>query len=79
MEGFGGDNKWRTVSDPLKPLLNHSDCDGSIGPRPLKAIAPRLRAIVSKWPDGDYDKMMGGRLARDMAKCAKKNQRLNFR
>jgi hypothetical protein len=78
MQGFGGSGEWRNVRDPLKPLLNHSDCEGSIGPGPMKKIAPRLMEIVSKWPAGDYDKMMGERLARDMADCAKKNERLNF-
>jgi len=30
MEGFGGKTKWDTVKDPIKYLLNHSDCDGHL-------------------------------------------------
>ncbi len=80
MDGFGGSTSWSTIKDPLKPLLNHSDCDGSIGPGPMKKLAPRMIEIISKWqPQGyDHDRKAGLMLARDMLVLAKQGKRLKF-
>lgn len=51
MKGFGGDRDWSTVDTALKPLLDHSDCDGDMAPADCASVAPRLReAIDFLWP-----------------------------
>ena len=42
--------------DGLYPLLNHSDCDGELTPKELKQVIPRLKEIISKWPEEDRDR-----------------------
>lgn len=48
MIGFGGDTEWsiEQISDPLYPLLNHSDCDGSLSPKECALIAHGLSEII---------------------------------
>jgi hypothetical protein len=41
-----GTIKWETVTDDLKHLLNHSDCDGHITPTNCKKIAKRLKEVI---------------------------------
>ncbi len=66
MEGYGGEYKWEIISDPIKPLLTHSDCDGLLSPDVLFNVAQRLREIVSSWDDEDYDKFQAIELAEGM-------------
>jgi len=74
MEGFiENGRRWRSLPpDPIIGLLFHSDCDGELSPEECERIAPRLRELVSKWPDDDYDKMNALDLAIGMetAACA---------
>ncbi len=44
---------WDGVSDPLKHLLHHSDCDGSIALEHCAPIADRLQKILPLMLDGD--------------------------
>lgn len=80
MVGFGGDIPWSAVKDDIKWFLNHSDCEGSIGPSRCAKIAPRIRAIVKQWPDEvyDHDKSCALKLAKDMERLGKEGKRLNF-
>lgn len=55
--------------DPIEPLLNHSDCDGSLTPSQCRRVAPRLRELIASWSDDDYDKQMGLLLASAMEEC----------
>ena len=41
---------WKTVKDPIKYLLHHSDCEGTIGPKRCALIADRLEQIIAEWP-----------------------------
>src|SRR3546814_12914881 len=66
MEGFQrhGDDRprvsWNTVTTPLKPLLDHSDCDGELTPEECRQVAPRLREVVKAvWPGDCYDRQTG--------------------
>jgi len=77
MQGFGGDGSWLEVDDDLVPLLNHSDCDGSLSPEDCARVAPRLRELVSRW-EGGYDRDMGLRLAEIMELCVVWDRRLLF-
>lgn len=78
MTGFGGGNPWGMISDPVKPLLDHSDCDGILTPAECAQVAPRLRELVADWPDDDYDKVSALMLAEGMEKAAKNGENLEF-
>jgi hypothetical protein len=84
MEGFTRDSNvsnptsWDTIDDDIKVLLNHSDCDGELSPEECRKVAPRLREIVSPWPDDDFDKQQALLLADGMDKVAKNNEPLEF-
>jgi len=78
MIGFGGKIEWDTVKDPIKYLLNHSDCDGHLTPLRCKRVAPRLIELVSKWDNIDYDKKTALELAEGMLECAMVNKNLEF-
>jgi hypothetical protein len=74
------DPRYSKISkDPILPLLAHSDCDGDLGPEECKKVAPRLREIVSKWPDDDYDKEQALELADGMDAAAASSEPLKFR
>lgn len=71
---------WDKVDTPLKPLLNHSDCDGDLSPEECAQIAPRLREVVNAlWPDeNDYNRKSGLALAEGMERAAAAGERLEF-
>ena len=80
MKGFHEHGKpWAEYADEdLLPLLNHSDCDGQMTPAECERVAPRLREIVGRWEEGDYDRMMGERLAGFMERCIEADKPLVF-
>lgn len=78
MEGFGGSNSWDEIKDPTVPFIHHSDCDGKLAPEDCKAVAPRLREIVSAWPADDVDRLRAEELARGMDLAAERNEPLIF-
>jgi hypothetical protein len=83
MKGFGGEKRsWDTVNDPIKPFLNHSDCDGTLSPKDCAQIAPRLKELLAQWEPIDADAEHGIRhgaiLVRDMETCAKTGQSFIF-
>ncbi len=86
MVGFGGDRAWDTVTTALKPLLDHSDCDGEISPEDCATVAPRLREVIDAiWPEGviepgrgAYDRSTGLLLAEGMEAAAAAGEPLEF-
>lgn len=78
MAGFGGKRSWTTVKDSIKLLLNHSDCDGTLSLGQCRKIAPRLRKLVSSWPNDDYDKVNALELADGMEKAEQEGVVLEF-
>jgi hypothetical protein len=52
--------------DPITFFLSADDCGGELSPKLLKAIAPRMRDIVSEWEDGTPFKERGLMLAEAM-------------
>ena len=79
MRGFGdGYKSWDNIKDPIVPLLNHSDCDGKLGLREMKKIAPRLRELVELWGEDDWDRKQALILARDMEQCVERKIQLEF-
>ena len=71
-------NPWDVIKDPIKDLLDHSDCDGYLTPRQCRKIYPRLLELVKNWSDDDYDKQKAIELANGMKKAAFKLRRLEF-
>lgn len=71
---------WDTVLTPLKPLLDHSDCDGNLSPEDCAAIAPHLRKVVCEiWTNPDaYDRVSGLELADGMADAAAAGETFEF-
>lgn len=68
--------------DPIIPLLNHSDCDGSMTPSVCGKVAKRLREIVKTWDDSIdnvYDKEQALKLAKGMDWCCRNKKRLIFK
>lgn len=78
MAGFDGDQSWDTMNDDIKPLLNHSDCDGFLSPEVCKFVYPRLLQLISDWDDNDYDKQMGVELAKGMKTATERNEDFEF-
>lgn len=78
----GDDMHWDVPTgkptDPIAPLLLHSDCDGTMSPDECRSIAPRLRELVDGWPVDDYDRVMALRLAACMEDCARRDLTLQF-
>ena len=66
------------TGERIIPLLIHSDCDGYFMPSQCRKIAPRLRELVSKWPDGDGDKIQFLLLADGMDQAAQERKRFKF-
>lgn len=77
MDGFGGSVPW-AIDDAIVPLLNHSDCDGVLTPAECAMVAPRLRELISRWGEDDYDRQTGEQLADMMAECAAGGVDLEF-
>ena len=78
MQGFNGKRDWDEITTDLKPLLNHSDCDGELTPEECKQVGPRLYGIAMTWPEDDYDRRSALVLAEDMAKCVINDTSLEF-
>lgn len=78
MYGFGGEREWDTVNDPIKPLLDHSDCDGVLTPEECKLVYPRLEELIRDWDDEDYDKQQALELIEGMKYCIELDEDLEF-
>lgn len=82
MYGFGGSLQWDNIKDPLKHLLNHSDCDGHISPEHCKLIAGRLDEVYKtitddEDPTGDL-RMETAKFSKGAKKAAEKKENLLF-
>ena len=64
--------------DPIRILLNHSDCDGELTPDECRAVWPRLREMVKDWPEGDYDRIKALELSDGMLLAATLDEPLEF-
>lgn len=73
---------WDSVTTALKPLLDHSDCDGELSPEDCATVAPRLRKVIEAvWPAGfdySYDRRAGLLLAEGMEAAAAAGEPLEF-
>lgn len=79
MRGFkGGVIPFSEFDDDIIPLLDHSDCDGVLTTEECNRVAPRLRELVSSWPEQDFDKRKALSLADGMEYAFICNQPLEF-
>lgn len=78
MMGYGGDRSWDEIDDPIKPLLNHSDCDGVLTPEECKIVYPRLKELIKSWDDNNRDKQKAMELIKGMKLCVERNENLEF-
>jgi hypothetical protein len=87
MQGFGGDIPWDETTTPLRPFLDHSDCEDDISPEECAQVAPRLEEILLRWQakGGDplvsslaYDVQNGFALVRSMRRSAERGEPLEF-
>ena len=70
--------KWKTIKDPIKYLLNHSDCDGKLTVTECKKIVPRLRQLVENWDDLDGEKTRALKLTAGMETAIKEKKSFKF-
>lgn len=75
---------WDGVTTALRPLLDHSDCDGQLTPEECRQVAPRLREVIDAvWPDDvvgvdGYNRRAGLALAQGMDDAAAAGVPLEF-
>lgn len=77
---------WKGVTSPLRPLLDHSDCDGSLMPSTCAKMAPYLHTVVQNiWVDvidpdlsAQFFGQYGHQLADAMERAAAAGERLKF-
>ena len=78
MEGFGGTRSFDALPDDIRPLLDHSNCDGALSPEECSRIAPRLEALIrQKEETWDY-RDSGLSLVEGMKKAASQGESLTF-
>ena len=51
MEGFGGEISFDDMNHPIKPLLDHSDCDGQLSSSDLTSIVKGIDMILKDFDD----------------------------
>lgn len=82
MKGFGGQKSWElpngSPATSLAPLLRHSDCEGFLASYDCASVLPRLRHIVSGWPEDDYDTQQAWALIAGMEHAASHGCALEF-
>ncbi len=80
MHGFTGDKgrPWSEESSAIVSLLDHSDSDGEMTAEKCAEVWPRLLEIVTDWPEDDYDREQGEKLARMMKETAEKKGTVMF-
>ncbi len=65
-------------TEPIFPLIDHSDCDGGLTVEEMKQILPQLKCIVGKWPKDDYEKTRGLELVEGMEISIELNEPMVF-
>lgn len=78
MRGYGGSTPWEQHPTELRPLLDHSDCDGHLAPDECAQVAGRLQQLVPSLSD-EYDRTNGDVLVREMLHAARRGELLPFR
>lgn len=54
MYGYSGGKSWESVESALRPILDHSDCDGDLYSHEVVDMIPRLEEIVMLWRSGYF-------------------------
>lgn len=80
MDGFTYNGlSWGLIDDPVKDLLNHSDCDGELTPEQCSIIVPRLKELISNWNEDDWDRQGANDLIEGMQEAIANNENLEFK
>lgn len=56
--GYGNNDATKHLNDiphEIMPLLNHSDCEGSLSIKESRLVAKGLTKILDNWIPGEYD------------------------
>lgn len=48
-DGFGGEKSFDTLTHDVRPLLDHSDCDGQLSVKEAKQVADGLTSILKNF------------------------------
>jgi hypothetical protein len=68
-----------TKPDPIKPLLDHSCCEGFFEPWECDAIADRMLQLVSAWDDyGDPERERAELMAKGLRRAAARDERFLY-
>jgi hypothetical protein len=69
-------------SHPIYPFLDHSDCDGEMGPDDCGQVGMCLKEIVKEWngddPEAQEHIEFGNKLADVMLQCSEEGNTLLF-
>lgn len=79
MRGYRpGGRSWDEVDTALRPLLDHSDCDGELAPAECEAMIPRFAELVDALSDA-YDREHAAALLEEFRWSVATGQHLQFR
>jgi hypothetical protein len=75
--------RYKELGDsPIYPFIEHSDCDGEMGPEECGPVGAYLKVLIEEWlgedPQEIIDIKNGKRLAEAMLKCHEKGETLLF-
>jgi len=65
-------------TEPIYPLINHSDCDGELTVDEMQQMLPQLKCIIKRWPDDDYDKSYGFKFIEGIELAVDENEPMVF-
>ena len=71
---------WDTVDHPIKPLLNHSDCDGELTVKECDSISKGALMILEDIPVGEYNEFADAlyKFANGCKDAIDKNENVEF-
>jgi len=79
MEGFGGSVSFDTMNHPIKPLLDHSDCDGELSVDDCKSIVKGIEMIAEHFEEKYEDTLqMLGQFREGCLLAIKNNEVVKF-
>jgi hypothetical protein len=78
MEGFGGTRSFETLPDDIRPLLDHSDSDGTLSPNDCSRVARRLEELIDQKGEDWEHRDAGLALVEDLKNAASQGEPLTF-
>lgn len=83
MDGFGGSKPFEQMKHNIRPLLDHSDCDGELSPDECRQIAFGLQQILDALPADEpseawSNKWLTERFMKGCLRAAVANESIDF-